>query len=63
MNVRPVKNLDGIELHYLRNLPAEYIKNLFVTPGLVSRAIDDAKNLDVVHLHGYWMRFALGPHQ
>ena len=63
LSARPVENLDGIEIHYLRDLPAKYIENLFVTPGLVSRAIDDAKNFDVVHLHGHWLRFASAQHQ
>ena len=54
LEVRPVENLDGIEVHYFRNLPVRCIKNLFVTPGLVSRAKNEVESFDVVHLHGHW---------
>jgi len=48
-------NVDGIRVHYFRNLALTLVKKfkLFITPQLVSRAKEEVKKFDVIHLHEY----------
>jgi len=47
--------IDGIRVHYFRNVALTLVKKfkLFVTPQLVSRAKEEVKKFDVIHLHEY----------
>jgi len=47
--------IDGIRVHYFRNLALTLVKKfkLFITPQLVSRAKEEVKEFDVIHLHEY----------
>jgi len=53
--VEPVKVVDGINVHYMRNLSMMTIKksNLFITPELISKVKEEIKEFDIIHLHGY----------
>jgi glycosyltransferase involved in cell wall biosynthesis len=48
-------DVDGVKVNYLRNLSLVIMKNfkLFITPQLVSRAKEEVKKFDVIHLHEY----------
>lgn len=55
LEVEPVKVVDGINVHYMRNLSMMTIKksNLFITPELISKVKENIKEFDIIHLHGY----------
>jgi len=55
LNTNPFKVVDGIMVHYYRNLAMMLVKKLklFITPQLVSYAREDVNRFDVIHLHEY----------
>jgi len=55
LNVEPVRIVDGIKVHYMRNLTMMFVKKskLFITPELVSKAKEEIKEFDVIHIHEY----------
>ena len=55
LDTEPVKVVDGIKVHYIRNISlmsAEKL-NLFITPQLISQCKQETKKFDVIHLHEY----------
>jgi len=52
LNLESVRVVDGIKVHYMRNLSMITIKksNLFITPELVSKAKKELTEVDVIHL-------------
>jgi glycosyltransferase involved in cell wall biosynthesis len=54
LNVEPVKFVDGIKVHYVRNLSLMLIKGskLFITTEIGLRA-KEIREFDIVHLHEY----------
>ncbi|MEM1510588.1 MAG: glycosyltransferase [Thermofilaceae archaeon] len=55
LNIESIKFIDGIEVHYFRNLSLASVKilKLFITPQLISHAKKEVKKFDVIHLHEY----------
>ena len=55
LTVKPVSIVDGIKVHYMRNLSMIPVKKskIFITPELVSKVKEDIKEFDIVHLHEY----------
>lgn len=55
LTVKPVSIINGIKVHYMRNLSMMPVKKskLFITPELVSKTKEEIKEIDVVHLHEY----------
>ena len=55
LSINPVGFVDGIEVHYFRNLSMAPIKasKLFITPNLASAVQENLRKFDVVHLHEY----------
>ena len=55
LSVEPIKVVDGIGVHYFRNLALMPVKKfkLFITPQFVSHAKEEVKKFDVIHLHEY----------
>jgi len=55
LSIDPVKVIDGIRVHYFRNLALMPVKKskLFITPHIVSRATEEVETFDVIHLHEY----------
>ncbi len=55
LNVRCVNVIDGVKICYFKNLSMTVANSsrLFVTPKMLSRARDEIKTFDVVHLHEY----------
>ena len=55
LNVEPVKVVDGIKVHYMKNLSLMLVKwsKLFITTDIGLRAKEEIKEFDIVHLHEY----------
>jgi glycosyltransferase involved in cell wall biosynthesis len=55
LRVGPDNVIDGIRVHYFRNLALTLVKKfkLFITPQLVSHAKKEVEKFDVIHLHEY----------
>jgi glycosyltransferase involved in cell wall biosynthesis len=55
LDIEPLKVVDGIKVHYMRNLLLMPVKKskLFITTEIDSRAKKEIKEFDVVHLHEY----------
>jgi len=55
LSINPVKVVDGIRVHYFRNLAMMPVKKLklFIMPHMVSVAREEVKKFDVIHLHEY----------
>jgi len=49
-----MKEIDGIEVHYFRNLTTKTTPyNVFIVPSMVSTLKKTIRSFDVVHIHGY----------
>lgn len=49
-----IKEIDGIEVHYFRNLTTKTTPyNVFIVPSMVSTLKKTIRSFDVVHIHGY----------
>ena len=55
LTAEAVKVIEGVQVHYLRNLSTHLVKhlNFFITPKLLITAIKETKKFDVIHLHEY----------
>jgi glycosyltransferase involved in cell wall biosynthesis len=55
LRMSPDDIIDGIEVHRFRNLALMPIRKfrLYITPRLISRAKEEAKEFDVIHFHMY----------
>lgn len=55
LNVEPVRIVDGIKVHYMRNLSMMLVKKskLFITPELITTLKEEVKKFHVIHLHEY----------
>lgn len=55
LNIKPMKVVDGIRVHYMRNLSLVLARRskLFITPEISLRAKEEIKEFDIVHLHEY----------
>lgn len=55
LNVESVRIVDGIKVHYMRNLSMMPVKKskLFITPELISTLKEEVKKFDLIHLHEY----------
>ena len=55
LNVNHFKVIDGIKVYYFHNLTMMSVKKLklFITPQLISRAKEEVKKFDAIHLHEY----------
>ena len=55
LTVEPIRVLNGIKAHYLRNLSMTSVKmlKLFITPQLISKVREGIKGFDIIHLHEY----------
>jgi glycosyltransferase involved in cell wall biosynthesis len=56
LNAEGSKILDGIRIHYFRNISMRPVKwsKLFMTPELFSAAKNEVKSFDIIHLHEYY---------
>jgi glycosyltransferase involved in cell wall biosynthesis len=55
LRVQCFEVVDGAKVHYFRNASMALVNwsKIFVTPGMISRARDEVKTFDIVHLHEY----------
>jgi len=53
-DIKGVKNIDGINVHYFKNLSNWLASNRFYLPvGFVGMAKKELKNFDIIHLHDF----------
>jgi len=51
--LKSIEILNGVEIHYFRNITSKTIGRLFITPQLILTARKQIDGFDIVHLHGY----------
>jgi len=55
LDVEPIKIVDGIKVNYMKNLSMMFIKklNVFLTLEMASKAEEELKIFNIIHLHDY----------